>query len=193
MKITVNGKQMDVGDALKAHAEGHLSDIVTKYFDKAMEAGVVLTKQGHHFSAEISVHPLGGVIVHGRGSNDDAYAAFDQAAARIDKQLRRYHRRLTDHHRNMQAQETLRAQQYVVQAEPDHEELPEGGEPTIIAEMPTNIPTLSVSEAVMRMDLADAPVQMFRDGGSGRLNVVYRREDGNIGWIDPHDADSQDG
>ena len=85
----------------------------------------------------------------------------------------------------MVAHESMRAQHFVVQAEPDHEELPEEGQPTIIAELPTEIPTLSVSAAVMRMDLADARVQMFRDSGSGRLNVVYRRDDGNIGWIDP--------
>jgi len=152
----------------------------------------VLSKAGHTFTAEITVHPMGGVVVHGRGGNDDPYAAFDQAAERIAKQLRRYHRRLTNHHENMAAQESFRAQHFVVQAEPDHEELPEEGQPTIIAELPTDIPTLSVSAAVMRMDLADTRVQMFRDSGSGRLNVVYRRDDGNIGWIDPVEAKSAD-
>lgn len=192
MNITVKGKNLDVGDALRAHAENQLIDAVKKYFDRAIEATVVLSKVGHTFTAEITVHPMAGVVIHGRGGNDDPYAAFDQAAERIAKQLRRYHRRLTSHHENMAAQETFRAQHFVVQAEPDHEELPEEGQPTIIAELPTDIPTLSVSAAVMRMDLADTRVQMFRDSGSGRLNVVYRRDDGNIGWIDPVEATSAD-
>ncbi|MCF3627720.1 ribosome-associated translation inhibitor RaiA [Thalassospiraceae bacterium LMO-SO8] len=192
MNITIKGKNLDVGDALRTHAEGQITDAVTKYFDRAIEASVVLSKSGHTFHAEISVHPMGGVVVHGRGANDDPYAAFDQAAERIAKQLRRYHRRLTSHHENKAAQESFRAQHFVVQAEPEHEELPEEGQPTIIAELPTEIPTLSVSAAVMRMDLADVRVQMFRDSKSGRLNVVYRREDGNIGWIDPVDGRSAD-
>ncbi|MEK9673253.1 MAG: ribosome-associated translation inhibitor RaiA [Rhodospirillaceae bacterium] len=185
MNITVNGRNLDVGDALRSHAENQVADAVTKYFDKAIEGAVVFAREGHDFTAEISVHPIRAVTIHGRGQSDDAYASFDQALERIAKQLRRYHRRLTSHHENMQAHESFKAQQYVVQAEPEHEELPAEGVPTIIAEMPTEIPTLSVSQAVMRMDLADAPVQVFRDGGSGRLNVVYRRADGNIGWIDP--------
>lgn len=192
MNITVKGKNLDVGDALRTHAEDQLTDVVTKYFDRALEAGAVLSKTGHQFQAEITVHPMAGVIVHGRGANDDPYVAFDQAAERIAKQLRRYHRRLTSHHENMQAQESFRAQHFVVQAEPDHEELPEEGQPTIIAELATEIPTLTVSAAVMRMDLADSRVQMFRDSGSGRLNVVYRRDDGNIGWIDPVDGQAAD-
>ena len=148
----------------------------------------MLSKEGRTFNAEISVHPISGVTVHGRGTNDDPYAAFDQAAERIAKQLRRYHRRMTSHHENMQAHETMRAQQYVVQAEPDHEELPELGQPTIIAEMPTSIPTMSVSEAVMHMDLANVPVLMFQNAKTDTLSVVYHREDGNIGWIDPSPA-----
>lgn len=185
MKITVKGKNLDVGDALRTHAEDQLADAVAKYFDRAMDATVVISKQAHEFHAEISVHPVSGMNVHGRGAANDAYAAFDLAAERIAKQLRRYHRRLTSHHENMVAHESFRAQQYVVRAEPEHEELPVDGQPTIIAELSTDIPTMSVSEAVMRMDLADAHIQMFRDRGSGRLNVVYRRDDGNIGWIDP--------
>lgn len=192
MNITVKGKNLDVGDALRTHAEAQLADTVTKYFDRALEAGVVLSKVGHQFHAEISVHPMAGVLVHGRGANDDAYVAFDQASERIAKQLRRYHRRLTSHHENMAAQESFRAQHFVVQAEPDHEELPEEGQPTIIAELATDIPTLTVGAAVMRMDLADARVQMFRDSRSGRLNVVYRRDDGNIGWIDPVEGKAAD-
>lgn len=185
MNITVKGKNLDVGEALRSHAEEQLADAVGKYFDKALEAVVVMSKQGHAFMAEISAHPMGGVTVHGSARADDAYAAFDQAVERIAKQLRRYHRRLTSYHEKMVAHESMRAQQYVVRAEPEHEELPVEGQPAIIAELSTDIPTMSVSEAVMRMDLADARVQMFRDRGSGRLNVVYRREDGNIGWIDP--------
>ena len=188
MKITVKGKNLDVGDALRTHAEDQLADAVAKYFDRALDATVVMSRQAHEFLAEISVHAVSGFTVHGRGAAVDAYAAFEQANERIAKQLRRYHRRLTSHHENMVAQESMRAQQYVVRAEPEHEELPVDGQPTIIAELSTDIPTISVSQAVMRMDLADSHIQMFRDSGSGRLNVVYRRDDGNIGWIDPVDS-----
>lgn len=187
MDITVKGKNLDVGDALRAHAEDNLSEAVTKYFTNALAAEVVITKEAHEFITEISVHPMGKMTVHGHSASDDPYAAFDMAVDKVSKQLRRYHRRITNHHKNRDDIEVTLAQQYVVQAEPEHEELPEEGEATIIAELPTEIPTLSVSEAVMRMDLADIPVQMFRDSGSGRLNVVYRRRDGNIGWIDPSD------
>lgn len=188
MNTTVKGKNLDVGDALRGHVEENVSTAVSKYFSRALDANVVFSKEGHQFRAEIAVHPGRGLVVHGGGDSNDPYAAFEVALERISKQLRRYHRRITNHHKRRGDDGGLVANQYVVQAEPEHEELPADGQPTIIAELPTEIPALSVSEAVMRMDLADSPVQMFRDSGSGRLNVVYRRTDGNIGWIDPSES-----
>lgn len=191
MDISVKGKNLDVGEALRGHAEGHLSSAVGKYFDRAIDASVMFTRQGRQLRADISVHPgPRGMVVQGRSEADDAYAAFDGALERISKQLRRYKRRLSNHHKGHDkghGEKTLPALQYVIQPDPEDEEVDADAEPMIVAEMPDEIATLSVSEAVMRMDLADLPVTMFRDRASGRLNVVYHRADGNIGWIDPSD------
>jgi len=188
MEISINGKRLDVGGALRGHVEEHLTSTVGKYFSRAHDATVTFSREAHLFRADISVHPIKGVLAKGHASADDAYAAFDAAAERIAKQLRRYKRRLNDHHKGRTGDESTPAQQYVIAAETEEEELPEQGQPVIIAELPTEIATSSVSEAVMRMDLADAPALMFRNHANGRLNVVYRRPDGNIGWIDPENT-----
>ncbi len=185
MDISVRGKNLDVGEALRGHAEGHLNSAVGKYFERAIDASVMFTRQGRQLRADISVHPgPRGMVVQGRSESDDPYAAFDGALERISKQLRRYKRRLTNHHKG-HGEEILPALQYVIQPDHEDEEVDVDAAPMIVAEMPDEIATLSVSEAVMRMDLADLPVTMFRDRASGRLNVVYHRADGNIGWIDP--------
>lgn len=187
MDISVKGKNLDVGEALRGHVRDSLDNAVTKYFMRAIDANVVFTRQGHRLRADISVHPgPRGLVVQGGSESDDAYAAFDGALERIAKQLRRYKRRLNDHHKHKhRLSDVLPALQYVIQPEHEENEVAVDAQPAIIAEMPDHIHTLTVSEAVMRMDLADQPVVMFRDAASGRLNVVYRRNDGNIGWIDP--------
>jgi ribosomal subunit interface protein len=187
MDISVKGKNLDVGDALRGHVEDTLNNAVLKYFMRAIDANVVFSRQGRRLRADISVHPgPRGMVVQGGSESVDAYAAFDGALERIAKQLRRYKRRLNDHHKHKsRLNDVLPALQYVIQPEHDEKEVTGDAKPTIIAEMPAHIATLTVSEAVMRMDLADQPVVMFRDAASGRLNVVYRRNDGNIGWIDP--------
>ena len=191
MDISVKGKILDVGNALRGHAEGGLSSAVDKYFIRATDASVVFTRQGRKLRADISVHPgPRGLLVQGRHESDDPYAAFDGALERISKQLRRYKRRLANHHKG-QGETAMLALQYVIQPDHEDEEIAEDAQPVIIAEMPEEIATLTVSEAVMRMDLADLPVTMFRDRTTGRLNVVYHRVDGNIGWIDPSDNDSK--
>lgn len=186
MEISINGHNVDVGDALRGHVEETLQSTVRKYFDRAVDATVTFSREAPHaFHVEITAHPLRAMIVQGGGSGADAYAAFDGALDRIAKQLRRYKRRLKDHHKDRGGEGLLPAQQYVLQAESEDDEVSESGQPPVIAEMDTEIATLSVGEAVMRMDLADAPVLMFRNSANGRFNVVYRRGDGNIGWIDP--------
>ncbi len=173
------------------HVEDHLSNTVTKYFMQALDANVMFSREGHQMRADISVHPgPRGLVVQGGSEADDPYAAFDGAMERIAKQLRRYKRRLNDH-RKGRPEEVLPAQQYVIQPEHDDAEIAEDAQPTIVAEMPTEIATLAVSEAVMRMDLADLPLVMFRNSVSGRLNVVYNRPDGNIGWIDPSEGENE--
>ena len=196
MKVTVTGKQIDVGDALRRHVTASLTGIVDKYFGRAIEAHVVFGREAHLIRADLSVHVGRGLLLQGEAHGEDAYAAFDGAALRIDKRLRRYKRRLRAHHAKPKEDrgEPGLARSYVLAAETvDEEEAEEteagdaAGEPQpmVIAEMETEIPVLTVSEAVMRMDLADTPALMFRNRAHGTLNVVYRRNDGNIGWIDP--------
>jgi ribosomal subunit interface protein len=187
MEISVKGKNLDVGDALRAHATDNLATVVGKYFNHAIDATVIFSREGNDLKADISVHPgPRGLIVQSTSNGADAYGAFDGAMGRVTTQLRRYKRRISSHHQKARANEDiLTAQQYVIQPETTEDEPHEDQPPMIIAEMQTEIATLSVGEAVMRMDLADAPVVMFRNSGNGGFNVVYRRADGNIGWIDP--------
>lgn len=189
MDISVKGKNMDVGEAMRGHAESQLTGTVTKYFEKALNATVMFSREGRSFRSDISVHAGRGLVMQGGAVADDIYAAFDSALERIAKQLRRYKRRLRSHHKGRAGDKTVRAQQYVLAPE-NEDEVPEEGKPTIIAEMAHEIATLSVGEAVMRMDLADLPAMMFRNSANGGLNVIYRRADGNVGWIDPENTQS---
>ena len=183
MQLTVTGKQIDTGAVLRQHVEVSLGAILGKYFKTAIEAHVVFSKEAHLSRAEVSIHIGRGIVVNASASAAETYAAFDAAAERIAKQMRRYNRRLRDHH--AQAREAFevgeRARDYVLA--PPTEEGEEG--PAVVAEMSTDVPNLTVGEAVMRMDLANAPVLLFRNRSHGELNIVYRRLDGNIGWIDP--------
>ena len=190
MHITVTGKQIDVGDALRRHTQAAVEDIAEKYFGNALEAHVVFSREAHLIQCDLQVHVGRGILVRSEADANEAYAAFDIAAERIDKRLRRYKRRLRDHHAHDKERERAEplGRTYVLQpgetedAPPPEDEHPQA---MVIAEMETPIPQLSVSEAVMRLDLADLPALMFRNSARGSLNVIYRRRDGNIGWIDP--------
>lgn len=192
MQVSVSGKHIDVGNALRGHVEDRLTSGVAKYFERALEAQVQFSKARHMYRSGISVHARRGVSVQAHAEADDIYAAFDSAADRIEKRLRRYKRRLSDHHarRPSSEDEELMARQAVFA--PESEEAPEPDEgadaPVIVAETRTAIHSMTVADAVMRLELAELPVLMFRHGGSGRLNVVYRRNDGNIGWLDPSEG-----
>jgi ribosomal subunit interface protein len=190
MHITVTGKQIDVGDALRRHTQAAIEDIAEKYFGNALEAHVVFSREAHLIQCDLQVHVGRGILVRSEADANEAYAAFDIAAERIDKRLRRYKRRLRDHHAHEKERERAEplGRTYVLQpGDNDAAPPPEDGHPQamVIAEMETPIPQLSVSEAVMRLDLADLPALMFRNSARGTLNVIYRRRDGNIGWIDP--------
>lgn len=195
MQIKITGKHIDIGESLHDHAEQQLKATVNKYIGEAIEGKVVIGHAPHHkFAADVSVYVGHGINVKGHAVSDDAYPAVDAAISRIETQLKKYKARLKHHHRNqMEEKEALmEAQQYTLAAEDHHDEESLNGAktngsepPAIIAEELTNIPTLTVSEAVMRMDLADTPAFMFKNKSSSGLNVVYRRPDGNIGWIDP--------
>jgi ribosomal subunit interface protein len=192
MQLTVTGKQIDVGDALRQHVEATLTSILGKYFGTAIEAHIVLAREAHLIRAEISVHIGRGIEVNAHAAAPEIYAAFDAAADRVAKRLRRYKRRLRDYHAKARERSPAseRAIDYVLapvleEADGEAVEEPGGGAPAVIAEMSMELPHLTVSEAAMRMDLADTPVLLFRNRSHGELNLVYRRADGNIGWIDP--------
>ncbi|HEU4826176.1 MAG TPA: ribosome-associated translation inhibitor RaiA [Dongiaceae bacterium] len=187
MNLTVKGKNIDVGEALRTHVAQSLDHGIAKYFGNPIEATVTFSKQTHLFSAELSVHIGRGILVHAEESADQAYAAFDLAMDHLAKRMRRYKRRLRDHHRA--ETQSFRAAQYILAPETDEEAEPTAANgnqaPAVIAEMQTEIPTLTVGEAVMRLDLSDLKAMMFLNRAHGGLNMVYRRNDGNIGWVDP--------
>jgi ribosomal subunit interface protein len=194
MHLSVKGKQLDVGDALRSHVAENLNGVVGKYFGRPIEANVVFSREAHLFRADISVHVGRGIMVQSIGEADEPYPAFDTACDKIAKRLRRYKSRLKDHHSTSEsaAAHTVTATKYILQAEAEdhtHEEHADGSAqghlPVIIAEMTTSIDLLTVSEAVMRMELAELPAMMFRNRAHGNLNMVYRRADGHVGWVDP--------
>jgi ribosomal subunit interface protein len=196
MQITVSGKQVDVGEALQSYVIEQLGNIAGKYFDYALEAQVVFSKARAFFMCDITMHAARNIVLRGEGEAQDAHAAFDAAAEHLGKRLRRYRRKVNDHARDLAHRERPeKVRQFVLspgpvgEADAEGETLELNGDhAAVVAELPTEIETLTVGEAVMRLDLADAPVLMFRDRKTGSLAVVYRRDDGNIGWIDPSAA-----
>lgn len=190
MKISVSGKGVDVGAALQSHIENQIEEHVRKYIDRVANISVVISRESHLFRVDITGN-LGthsGLIIRGRGALDDVYAAFDEALEKISKQLRRYKRKITNHHKitHEQQAEVVRSTgtKYIISPEAgEHDEDKQSG--LVIAEKQTEIETLTVSEAVMKMDLQDLPAIMFFNSAHGRLNVIYRRVDGNISWVDP--------
>jgi len=192
MKIDIKGRQIDVGDALSEHVHTSLDAAFEKYAERPTDAVVVLSKEKHEFKCECSVHLSTGMSAQSSGRAGDPYAAFDQANERLTKQLRRYKRKLKNHH-NLRTTPVSHspAASFVIEApEPEPEtDIDEAVDtdtlkPVIIAETEARIPTLSVGEAVLQMELGEEPVLMFRDEKSDSVSVVYRRADGNIGWID---------
>lgn len=195
MQIKVSGKQVELSDALRVRVGQQLDAIAGKYFDQALEAQVTFGRARSFFTCDINMHAGRGLTLRGEGEAADAHAALDDAAEHLAKRLRRYRRRINDHARaaanRAQGANAQEAHQYVVREDEEAHaasaEAPQGtgAYATVIAETPTEILELSVSDAVMRMDLADQPLMMFRNVATGAFNVVYRRSDGNVGWIDP--------
>ena len=188
MQVSVKGKQLDVGDALRSHIEASLERTLSKYFGNVIDAHVTLSREAHLYRAVVAAHVGRHIQLSAQGEADDPYRACDGALDRLSKRLRRHKRRLRDHHKEpSDSQAPLPAQQYILADEDDAEaaESEADNRPAVVAEMTTEIPSLTVSEAVMRMDLAELPAMMFRNSAHGGLNMIYRRVDGNIGWIDP--------
>ena len=198
MEMTVQGKQIDVGEALREHVEEKMSDIDQKYFNHATDATVTFSREGHGgmFKVIISVHVSKSIMVVTEAVESDPYLAFDSASEKAAKRLRRYKRRLRDHHSRTEKTpeaEMIKASHYTLatqQAEEQdnhEEEADHGDDPAIVAEIKTHIESMSVSEAVMRMELSGQNAFVFRNAKNNRLNVVHMRSDGNVGWIDPED------
>ncbi len=187
MGSRISGKNMDVGDSLRSEIQERIGDAVDKYFDGSFSGHVTLTKEPNGFSCECLINLSTGIDLAASAEDSAPRACFEKAAERLDKRLRRYKRKLKDHHRNAKdAQEhALAALSYILKAPLEDEEVAEDFNPIIIAETSSKLPSLSVSNAVMQMDLADSAILVFRNAGHGGVNVVYRRADGNIGWVDP--------
>jgi ribosomal subunit interface protein len=189
MDIRVSGHQVDVGEALRSRVEERLNAIADKYFSRAISAQVTFGKgpHDHGFTCEIVAYVPVGVVLKASDRAADAHAAFDSAADKVEKQLRRYTRRLKDRQAPSPAEafEELANAEYRVFAAADGEDEHLGDNPPIVAETRVDIPDASVSDAVMMLDLRNTTALMFRNSGTGSFNMVYRREDGTIGWVEP--------
>jgi len=187
MRYQISGKQIDIGEALRTHVEDELGTAVTKYAERPTDAQVVFSRSASEYVCEAIVHLSTGLTAQAKAHAHEIYAAFDSCCEKMEKQLRRYKRRLKDHHRERsQPVELSGVSSYILASDEGGSEAePDSLQPVIVAEMETKIPSLSVGEAVMQMELAGAPVLVFRKEGKDAVNVVYRRDDGNIGWIDP--------
>jgi ribosomal subunit interface protein len=190
MSLRISGKNLDIGDALRGQIEGRIGEAVAKYFDGGHTGHVTVEREGPGFKTECAIHLDTGIVLQAVGRAVDPHLSFDLAADRIEKRLRRYKRRLREHHHTKRA-ETEPAASYVLADFAEEEEVAADYNPTIIAEETTNLETLTVGGAVIAMDLSEAPVVVFRHAGHGGINVVYRRNDGHIGWIDPSRADKR--
>ena len=185
MTLQIAGKNMDIGDSLRQRIDDRISEAVEKYFDGGFSGHVTVEKTGSAFGCDCVVHLDTGVTLQATARGKNATGCFDDAAERIEKRLRRYKRRLKDHHSG-QSSKLEAVAQYTVMASPEaEEEVAENYSPAIIAETSKKIMTLSVAEAVMQLDMTDDPLVVFTNPGNGRTNIVYRRVDGNIGWLDP--------
>ena len=187
MRYQISGKQIDIGKALQTHVKTELNEVIKKYAERPTDANVIFSRSAHEYVCETTVHLSTGLTATAKAHATEIYAAFEACATKMEKQLRRYKRRLKDHHRvRTEPVELYGASSYILASQEQAEEAePESLQPIIVAEMETQIQSLSVGEAVMQMELAGAPVLVFRNQGKDGLNVVYRRDDGNIGWIDP--------
>ena len=201
MQVQVTGKHVDVGEALRTRVTDELSNSIGKYFDRGGGADVVVSREGHSFKVDCAVTLASGQQLTTHGLGGDAHLAFDAAISKMETRIRRYKRRLKDHHVQALAKQAETAAYFVLQptdleesdADLDDESLDTFPEPMVIAETETPVRTMTVSMAVMQLDLTEAQALVFRNAAHGGLSVVYRRIDGNIGWIDPERTKNVDG
>ena len=196
MSLRISGKSISVGDALRGRVTERTDEVLRKYFDGNYSGHITLSKDGFGFRTDCALHLDSGITLEAESNAADAYASADQALAQIEKRLRRYKSRLKDRSARKSHAEaaamaeltspTLDASSYIIEAPAGDDEHDETGySPVIIAEASTSLKRLSVSEAVMELDLTGAACIVFQHGSSGRVNIIYRRSDGNVGWVDP--------
>ncbi|WP_068311512.1 ribosome hibernation-promoting factor, HPF/YfiA family [Polycladidibacter hongkongensis] len=185
MTIQISGRNVDIGDATRTHIENRISEALEKYYPGAFTGHVTIGREGGGFRSECILHLSTGVVLQVSGDNSDARQSFDIAAERIEKRLRRYKRKLKAHHSTPNGIAFEDVNSYVLADPEAEEEVPADYNPVVVAETKAKVKTLTVGMAVMELDLSEAPVVVFRNAGSGAVNVVYRRDDGNVGWIDP--------
>ncbi|MGA0605760.1 ribosome hibernation-promoting factor, HPF/YfiA family [Phenylobacterium sp. VNQ135] len=199
MQVQVTGKHVDVGEALRARVSDELSNSIEKYFDRGGGADVVISREGNAFKVDCAVTLASGQQLTTHGVGGDAHMAFDVAMQKMAKRVRRYKNRLKDHHQQAVAKQAESAAYFVIRPpDLDDEDEEEGDgqafpEPMIIAETEKPVRTMTVSMAVMELDLTEAQTIVFRNAAHGGISVVYRRPDGNIGWIDPERTRNRDG
>jgi ribosomal subunit interface protein len=186
MTVRISGKQMDIGDAFRSQIQGRIDDAAAKYFSQGYTGHVTVERSGSRYGSEIMLHLSSGMDLQAKGEAHDPIAAFDMAAEHIEKRLRRYKRRLKNHQNDVEPAGPVESYAYRVM-EPvsdEVEEIAADYAPLIIADSVKSAPSMTVADAVMQLDLKDEPVFVFRARTTNAINIVYRRADGNIGWID---------
>jgi ribosomal subunit interface protein len=186
MTLRVSGKNLDIGESLRNHVLDKVQGMVAHYFDGSVDGHVVITREGSGYRSDCTLRLSSGVALHAEGRAHEPYPCFEQAADKIEGRLRRYKQRLKGHAASLAGSGKAKVASYMVET-PQEEEEPAGGfNPVVVAEGTVALKALSVASAVAELDLTGAPVVVFEHAGSGRVNIVYRRRDGAIGWVDPH-------
>lgn len=185
MTLRISGRQMDIGDAFRSRIENQVTEAVEKYFDGGFSGHVTVTKNNSRFNADCMIHLDTGMSLQATGDAQEPVAAFDSAAERLEKRLRRYKRKLKSHNHGANGQPIDISYTVMAAVTDDDEEVPDDFAPAIVAESTVALRTMTVASAVIELDTKESPVFVFRNAGNEHVNIVYRRADGNIGWIDP--------
>jgi ribosomal subunit interface protein len=188
MTLRVSGKNLDIGESLRQHVQEKVDGMVARYFDGTVGGHVVITREGSGYRSDCTLRLSSGVSLHAEGRAHEPYPCFEQAANKIETRLRRYKQRLKGYAPSVADKEPSQGQivNYTIESPHDEEEPAGGFNPVVVAESTEALKSLSVASAVAELDLSGAPVVVFAHAGNGRVNIVYRRRDGAIGWLDPH-------
>lgn len=188
MELSITGKQIDIGNSLRTYVNTRMGQSVGRYFDRPIDGSVTFSRDGHEYRADCTLHLASGLYLHSQGRSIDIYASFDGAIERMDKRAQRHKGRIKDHHSSTRAAiaQSPAREQIISGDQADESSDTAALNPVVVSEGTTQLRKLSVGEAVMQLDLMEAPALVFLSAAHGGLNVVYRRSDGNIGWIDPN-------